>query len=119
LIIWIDAQLSPALAPWITATFGIESHAVRELELHRAKDPPIFQAARDAEAVVMTKDSDFLVLLDRFGPPPQILWIICGNTSNTRLREVLAASLSRALDLLGQGERLVEISDVRVTDEGI
>lgn len=111
MIIWIDAQLSPALAPWITATFGIESRPVRELGLHRAKDPPIFQAARDAEAVVMTKDSDFLVLLDRFGPPPQILWITCGNTSNARLKEVLKTSLPRAVDLLLQGERLVEISD--------
>jgi predicted nuclease of predicted toxin-antitoxin system len=111
LIIWIDAQLSPALAPWITATFGIESHAVREFGLHRAKDRPIFQAARDADAVVMTKDSDFLVLLDRFGPPPQVLWITCGNTSNNRLKEVLKASLPQAIDLLRQGERLVEISD--------
>ena len=111
MIIWIDAQLSPALAPWIKATFGIESHAVREFGLHRAKDPPIYQAARDAEAVVMTKDSDFLVLLDRFGPPPQILWITCGNTSNARLKEVLKASLPRAIDLLRRGERLVEISD--------
>lgn len=84
---------------------------MRELALHKAKDPPIFQAARDAEAVVMTKDSDFLVLLDRFGPPPQILWITCGNTSNARLKEVLKTSLPRAVDLLRQGERLVEISD--------
>jgi len=84
---------------------------VREFGLHRAKDPPIYQAARDAEAVVMTKDSDFLVLLDRFGPPPQILWITCGNTSNARLKEVLKASLPRAIDLLRRGERLVEISD--------
>ena len=119
MIIWIDAQLSPALAPWITATFGIESRAVRDLELHRAKDPPIFQAARGAEVVVMTKDSDFLVLLDRFGPPPQVLWITCGNTSNTRLKEILGASLPQAVELLRQGERLVEISDVPVTDHGV
>lgn len=59
----------------------------------------------------MTKDSDFLLLLDRLGPPPQILWITCGNTSNAHLKEILKGSLSRALDLLQQGERLVEISD--------
>ena len=92
---------------------------MRELGLHRAKDPPIFQATRDAEAVVMTKDSDFLVLLDRFGPPPQILWITCGNTSNARLKEVLRASFPRAVDLLRKSERLVEISDVPATDPGI
>jgi predicted nuclease of predicted toxin-antitoxin system len=112
LIIWVDAQLSPALAPWITANFAVDSRAVRELGLHRTKDRPIFHAARDAEAVIMTKDSDFLVLLDRFGPPPQILWITCGNTSNARLKEVLKKSLARAIDLLRQGERLVEIGDI-------
>ena len=67
----------------------------------------------------MTKDNDFLALLDRYGPPPQIMWITCGNTSNARLKEVLRASLLQAVDLLRQGERLVEISDVPVTDQGV
>ncbi|MCZ6625629.1 MAG: DUF5615 family PIN-like protein [Deltaproteobacteria bacterium] len=111
MIVWIDAQLSPTLARWIAATFGLESRAVREVGLHGAKDQRIFQAARDAGAVVMTKDSDFLMLLDQLGPPPQILWITCGNTSNAHLKEVLKDSLPKALDLLRQGERLVEISD--------
>lgn len=119
MIIWIDAQLSPVLAPWITANFGVESHAVRELGLHQAKDSPIFRAARDSEAVVMTKDSDFLVLLDRFGPPPQILWITCGNTSNARLKEILSASLSRSIDLLQQGEGFVEIGEVPVANPSV
>jgi predicted nuclease of predicted toxin-antitoxin system len=111
LIIWIDAQVSPAIAPWITATFRIESHAVRELGLHHVKDIQIFQAARDANVVVLTKDSDFISLIDRFGSPPQILWITCGNTSNAHLKRILKDGLPKALDLLRQGERLVEISD--------
>jgi predicted nuclease of predicted toxin-antitoxin system len=111
LIIWSDAQLSPALASWITVNFSIECHAVRELGLLGAKDRQIFQAAREAEAVVVTKDSDFPLLLDRLGPPPQILWITCGNTSNAHLKKILKNSLAEALDLLKRGERLVEISD--------
>ena len=67
----------------------------------------------------MTKDSDFLALLDRFGPPPQILWITCGNTSNARLKDVLRAGLPRAVDLLRLGERLVEISDAPVSNRGV
>ena len=84
---------------------------MRELGLHRVRDAQIFQAARDANVVVMTKDSDFISLLDRFGSPPQILWITCGNTSNTHLKRILKDGLPKALDLLRQGERLVEISD--------
>lgn len=113
MILWIDAQLSPALAPWIAATFGIESCAVRDVGLRGAKDLRIFHAAREAQAIVMTKDSDFLLLLDRLGPPPAILWVTCGNTSTAHLKQVLQGSLPKALDLLRRGERLVEISDAR------
>jgi len=54
MIIWLDAQLPPSVAACITATFGIEAHAVRDIGLRDAKDPPIFQAACTAGAVVMT-----------------------------------------------------------------
>ena len=73
--LWIDAQLSPDLARWISDAFGVAAHAVRDLGLREAKDLAIFHAAREAAAVVMSKDSDFVLLLERFGPPPQILWV--------------------------------------------
>ena len=57
----------------------------------------------------MTKDRDFVDLLHRHGPPPQVIWIRCGNTSNARLREILIATLKDAFDLLGAGEPLIEI----------
>lgn len=110
--LWLDAQLPPSIAVWIQATFGIECHAARELGLRDAKDASIFQAARDAGAVVMTKDRDFVELLRRLGAPPQVLWLTCGNTSNARLREILASVLPAAVQLLERGERLVEIGDV-------
>src|SRR5436309_9124397 len=114
MIIWLDAQLPPSPAAWITATFGIEARAVRDLGLREAQDEPIFQAARAAGVVVMTKDSDFVELLRRLGPPPQVLWVTCGNTSNARLREILTKSLPAAMELLRRGESLVEISDAYI-----
>jgi predicted nuclease of predicted toxin-antitoxin system len=65
MIIWLDAQLSPGLAPWIQATFGIETLALRDLGLRDATDRAIFEAARTAGAIVMTKDSDFTTLYDQ------------------------------------------------------
>jgi len=112
LIIWVDAQLSPALAPWISQQFNIESVSARRLGMVKAKDPIIFHAAREAEAIVLTKDADFSLLLERFGPPPQVLWVRCGNTSNAYLRRVLTATLPNALQLLSAGEPLVEIADI-------
>jgi predicted nuclease of predicted toxin-antitoxin system len=55
--LWIDAQLSPAVATWIKENFSdIEATAVRELGLRDAEDPVIFFSARTASATVMTKE---------------------------------------------------------------
>ncbi len=54
--IWLDANLSPSVAPWVAATFGVACVAARDLGLRDALDSPIFAAARAASAVVMTKD---------------------------------------------------------------
>src|SRR5215213_4695821 len=108
--IWVDAQMSPSIAAWVSSTFGVSAVAVRDLGFRDAKDQEIFQAARRDRTVVMTKDSDFVLLLERFGPPPQVVWVTCGNTSNARLKEILTNTLPRALGLLNSGEKLVEIS---------
>jgi len=109
--LWIDAQLSPLLAKWITENFvTIEAIAVRDLGLRDAEDQVIFFSAREAIATVMTKDSDFLELQKRLGTPPKIIWVTCGNTSNERLKEILAANLRQACELLESGELLVEIT---------
>jgi len=113
LILRIDAQLSPILAAWIEQTFGVTARPIRDLGLQVAKDKEIFEAARKEGAIVLTKDRDFVSLLERLGAPPQIIWITCGNTSNARLKEILRQTLSAALDLVRKGERLVEISDAR------
>ena len=84
---------------------------MRELGLRDAADEDIFQAARESDAVVMTKDADFVILLERHGPPPAILWVTCGNTSNARLREILTEVLPDAIRLVGEGEPLVEIRE--------
>ncbi|MBE9064022.1 DUF5615 family PIN-like protein [cf. Phormidesmis sp. LEGE 11477] len=108
--LWVDAHLSPAIAIWITETFDITAVALRDLNLRDAEDPDIFAVAKAQKAIVMTKDSDFVEMVERLGSPPQIIWLTCGNTSNARLREILSETLPRALELLSAGEPLVEIS---------
>ena len=111
--LWIDAQLSPALAPWLGENFAIEAFSVRRLGLRDATDEAIFNAARDAKSIVMTKDRDFVQLLDRFGPPPRVIWVTCGNTSNHRMREILKRTFPGVLSLLRAGEPFVEITSER------
>ena len=107
--IWIDAQLSPAIAFWIESNFDVKAIALRDIGLRDAEDEEIFREAKKANAVVMTKDSDFISLLDKFGSPPKIIWLTCGNTSNANLRIILSKTLPDAIDLLNNGEEIVEI----------
>jgi predicted nuclease of predicted toxin-antitoxin system len=108
--IWIDAQLSPEIATWVSSNFPVQAFALRDLGLRDATDRQIFAAAQKAGAVVMTKDSDFVELVERYGTPPQVLWLRCGNTSNARLKQILNLTLSQALILLEAGESLIEIN---------
>ena len=52
----------------------------------------------------MTKDRDFLHLLFEQGPPPQVIWLRVGNSSNQALQAVLLRTLEPALANLGEGE---------------
>ena len=52
MIIWIDAQLSPAIASWISANFSVTAVALRDLGLREATDKQIFTAAGSAGEIV-------------------------------------------------------------------
>lgn len=115
--LWIDAQLSSHLAIWLRKTLNIDAYSLEYLKLDEAEDEAIFMAAREANAVVMTKDEDFVQLQKRLGTPPQMIWITCGNTSNEYLRIILSSTLINALNVLESGEALVEIKDALETPE--
>ena len=109
--IWVDAQLSPEIARWITATFQIPACALRDLGLRDATDLLIVRTAAQPGVIILTKDVDFIDLVKRHGPPPAILRLLCGNTSNERLRTILTNALPGALQLLQAGDPFVEIID--------
>lgn len=108
---WLDAQLPPSLAVWLTETFSVDAAALRDIGLRDASDQEIFSAAQQAGATVITKDSDFAELVYRFGAPPKIVWITCGNASNTHMKHLLGATFRDAIKLLEGGETLVEIAE--------
>ena len=112
--IWIDAQLPPTLANWLNTNFEVEAISLKELGLRDAKDTEIFEAARQSNAVIMTKDSDFIDLVCRLGTPPQILWLTCRNVTNRNLKKLLSLTLTQALMELKQGEGIVEISQINL-----
>lgn len=105
----IDAQLSLNLAIWTKDRFGIDCFSVGYIGYRDASDIDIFFKARELDAIVLTKDDDFVKLLHQHGRPPYIIWLTCGNTSNARMREILEAYLETALGMLDTND-LVEIS---------
>jgi predicted nuclease of predicted toxin-antitoxin system len=69
----------------------------------------VFAKAKSMNAIVMTKDNDFLNLLLKYKAPPKIIWLTCGNTSKKRLKEILSSYLSVALQMLNDDD-IVEIN---------
>lgn len=108
--IWLDAQLSPKLANWMRATFDVRAFSLRDLEMREAKDERIFLRAKAEVDAILTKDEDFLRLVEKHGPPPSIIWVTAGNTSNQRMKELLTARLPAAMQLITNGSAVVEIA---------
>lgn len=76
MIIWVDAQLSPAIAEWIVKEFSIEAKAIRDIGLRDAEDEEIFIAARKLESIIiLSKDIDFVKLIESRGTPPFLIWL--------------------------------------------
>ena len=107
--LWLDAQLPPQLASWIQQTHTIHATALRDLGLRDATDSAIFDAAKKANVVLISKDSDFVELLMRHGTPPKLIWLTCGNVSNAALQTLFNAKLREAIQLLEGGESIVEL----------
>lgn len=107
--VWIDAQLPPVMAEWLSAEPGVEAQHTFVLGLLGASDRQIWAAARTQKAIIVSKDADFVDLVQRQGPPPQMVWITTGNVSNMALRELVRAAWPRAVALLRGGEPIVEL----------
>ena len=106
---WIDAQLPPLLAAWLSAQFNVEAFSLRTLGLRDAADAAIFHAAQQQGIVLISKDSDFVELVSRYGPPPQLIWVTCGNVTNRQLQTVFNKTFAESLELLAAGQVMVEI----------
>jgi predicted nuclease of predicted toxin-antitoxin system len=103
----IDAQLPPALARWIAAN-GHEAQHVHDIGLEGASDGAIWREAARSNAVIMTKDEDF-IHLSRLGEGPQVIWVTSGNTKRQVLLNRMVAIFSQIVAALEAGERIVEV----------
>ena len=75
-----DQNLSPRL-PSILQDLYPDSIHVREVSLHEADDPVVWQYAKEHDFVIVSKDSDFQQRSLLFGAPPKFIWLRLGNCS--------------------------------------
>ncbi len=65
-------------------------HHVKEFQLEKASDDKIWAHAQQyKEAAIITKDMDFYHLLNRYGPPPKVIWIRIGNSTTQQIAQLL------------------------------
>jgi len=100
----VDAQLPPALARWIAAQGHVAEHVAIALA-PTEPDAAIVRYAIQNGAVIITKDSDFLLL----APPPSILIAATGNITNQALLALFADQFDRSVEDLANGQAVVEI----------
>lgn len=104
----VDAQLPTALARWIESQDQTAQH-VADLQMADASDWAIWQQAQETNAVIISKDSDFVTLatLEEEGPP--VVWIRLGNTHRKALLNWFSPLFPEIMEALEQGEKLIEI----------
>jgi predicted nuclease of predicted toxin-antitoxin system len=106
---WLNANLAPKIAKWLCEEFRIDCVALVELKEESLKDEEIFERAKTENAVVITKDFDFVNLVTSRGAPPQVLILSVGNCTNRDLIEILRRNFGAALKLIIDGQAVVEI----------
>lgn len=104
----IDTQLPPGLALRLVE-HGHEAVHVNDVGLGAASDNIIAKEVIKRNAILVTKDEDFIVQsnLGRLDVP--IIWIRFGNTTNRILWQRLAPILPDILTSLAGGEKIVEV----------
>lgn len=104
----VDAQLPPALALWLREA-GQDAQHVQDVNLREAQDTPIWRYALDHQAILITKDEDFIERARQTNHAPGIIWLRLGNVSNHALRLCFMPQLPQILAWIEQGVRVLEI----------
>jgi predicted nuclease of predicted toxin-antitoxin system len=105
----IDAQLPPRLAGRL-ATFGHAAHHVRDFEMLRASDRAIWDKAIELDAVLITKDADFVTLRALRTSGPAIVWIRLGNVGRRVLIDRIESALPSVVGQINRGEKVVVLT---------
>ena len=101
----LDQNL-PASLIAVLADLGHEALHVKLLGLSQADDRAVWSQAAALDAVMVSKDSDFVVMAGRGG---RLVRLRVGNRSNADLFAIVAAAWPEVVQRLAEGETLVDV----------
>lgn len=107
--ILLDANISWKLIELIKHIFPDCFHADDIGLVFPAKDYEIWQYAKENNCIIITKDSDFVSLLEIKGYPPKIILLKTGNCRNKELAEVIIKAEKDIKDFVLSEYGLLEI----------
>jgi predicted nuclease of predicted toxin-antitoxin system len=88
--IWLDTNISPAIAKWMNEETGFLVKSSYSLSLHHLTDLDIYTRAREqGNGILLSKDADFPELISRLGSPPKLISLKIGNCDNRTLWDFL------------------------------
>lgn len=71
--IWTDTNISPIIAKWISEYTSLKTKSSFSLNLHLVEDKMIHEMAQlYGNVIIISKDSDFIELIDWYGSPPKL-----------------------------------------------
>lgn len=110
--LWLDMQLSPMLAKWIESNLGIRAISSYDLFINNEKDEVIFLKAKEkSNVLLLSKDHDFLDIMNRLQPPPKLIWLTMGPCANSEMKIILEKTLVPAInELLQTSTTIIEIT---------
>jgi predicted nuclease of predicted toxin-antitoxin system len=103
----VDTNLPPALAVWLIERGHDAQHAAHVIDA-QADDRAIWNLAVSTEAIVITKDADYLDLAARIGGARVVL-LRCGNLRLAPFRLWIDARWPSVEALLDFGETTIEL----------
>lgn len=111
---WIDMNLPPSLAEWISTNYQFPAKSFYELGFATTDDAIIFNLARKSPRtiVITTKDIDFVNLVEVKGHPPKILYVNTGNITKTQLLLLFEKSFEAVIKFFKEDQQtFIEITN--------
>lgn len=99
--IWLDVNISPAIAKWMADYTGLNVKSSYSLGFQTMDDLTIYKKAKESDFVILvSKNSDFPELITRMGTPPKLIYLKFGNCDNRSLWNSLKPEIKNIINAL-------------------